>query len=74
MLSVRNHAREATTSPPRESACETAWQRAIPYLVLSAAALMLTVRVFSILSPLVVPSSIAEVSMIEQMEEDSDER
>jgi hypothetical protein len=74
MLSVRNHAREATTSPPREHARETAWQRAIPYLVLSAAAFMLTVRVFSILSPLVVPSSIAEVSMIEQMEEDSDER
>ncbi|MBC7821064.1 MAG: hypothetical protein IAG10_29615 [Planctomycetaceae bacterium] len=73
MFSVRELAPEATTSPPLESARKTAWQRAIPYLVLSAAAIMLAVRVFSIVSPLVVPSSIADVTMIEPAKEDSHE-
>lgn len=71
MLSVRELAPEATISPLRESARKTAWQRAIPYVVLSAAALMLAVRVFSIVSLFVVPSSIADVTMIEPTKEDS---
>ena len=73
MLSVREPGPEAATSPLRESARRTAWQRAIPYLVLTAATIMLAVRVFSILSLFVVPSSIADVTMIEPAKEDSHE-
>lgn len=73
MLSVRDLALEVPTSPPQVTARKTAWQRAIPYLVLSAAALMLAVRLFSIVSPLVVPTSIADVTMIEAAKEDSHE-
>ncbi|MFM9961932.1 MAG: hypothetical protein ACKV2Q_11990 [Planctomycetaceae bacterium] len=71
MLSVRELAPAATTSPPRESARKTAWRRAIPYVVLSAAALMLAVRLFSLVSLFVVPSSIADVTMIEPAKENS---
>lgn len=73
MLSVRELPLEATTSPQLESARKTAWQRAIPYLVCSAAALMLAVRLFSMVSLFVVPSSIADVTMIEPAKEDSHE-
>lgn len=73
MVSVREQALESVISPPRKPAHETVWQRSIPYLVLSAAAIVLTLRVFSIVSLLVVPTSIAEVTMIEPQEEDSHE-
>ena len=73
MLSVRERDRETSTSRSAESARETVLQRAIPWLVLSAAAIVLTVRVLSIVSLLVVPSSIADVTMIEPLEEDSHE-
>lgn len=62
MLTVRELAVDSTTSPPRATARKTAWQRAIPYVVLSAAALLLAVRIFSIVSPLMVPTSIADVT------------
>ncbi len=73
MSSVRELDPATTTSPPQERARKTAWQRAIPYLVLSAAALMLAVRLFSLVSPFVVPSSIADVTMIDPAKEDSHE-
>jgi hypothetical protein len=73
MLSVRERDREVSTTRSPESGRETVLQRAIPWLVLSAAAIVLTVRVFSIVSLLVVPSSIADVTMIEPLEEESHE-
>lgn len=71
MVSVREQAQEAVTSPPQVSAHKTVWQRSTPYLVLSAAAVMLAVRALSFVSPLVFPSSIADLTMTEELKEES---
>lgn len=73
MSAVRESAQPATTSLRVESARKTAWQRAVPYLVCSAAALVLTVRLYSIVSIFVVASPDADMAMIEPVEEISDE-
>ena len=73
MLAVREVAPEATTSPQLESARKTAWQRAVPYLVCSAAALVLAVRLYSFVSVFVVAPSEADIVMTEPGEELSHE-
>lgn len=74
MSAVQESARQATGSSHVESARKTAWQRAVPYLVCSAAALVLAVRLYSIVSVFVVASPDAEMAMIEPVEDISDER
>lgn len=59
--------------PRMVSARTTAWQRAIPYLVCSAAALVLAVRLYSVASLFLVPSPDADIAMIEPVEEISNE-
>ncbi len=69
MLAVYEAVPETTTSLQLESARKTAWQRAIPYLVCSAAALVLVVRLYSFVSVFVVVSSETEIAMTEPVEE-----
>ena len=45
------------------------WRRAVPYMVCSAAAIVLAVRLYSTMSLFVMPSSIADVTMIESKQE-----
>ena len=72
MLAVRESVQQATTSSRIESARTTAWQRALPYLVCSAAALVLAVRLYSFVSVFVVAGSETEIAMTEPGEEFSD--
>lgn len=72
MLAVREAAPKATTSPQLESARKMSWQRVLPYLVCSAAALVLAVRLYSFVSVFVVVSSETEIVMTEPGEEFSD--
>lgn len=72
MSAVRESVQQATTSSRTESARKTAWQRAVPYLVCSAAALVLAVRLYSFVSVFVVVSSETEIAMSEPVEEFSD--
>lgn len=69
MSAVRGSDYEATTSPQLEFARKTPWQRALPYLVCSAAALVLAVRLYSFVSVFVVVSSETEIAMTEPVEE-----
>ena len=71
---IMSAVREASTSQPTKPSPKTAWQRAIPYLVCSAAALVLAVRIYSILSLFLAPSAIADVAMIEPSKEIAHER
>ena len=73
MSAVREAARQSETSPQPESAWKTAWQRAVPYLVCSAAAMVLAVRLYSVVSLVLVASPDADVAMIEPVEESSNE-
>ena len=73
MSAVRELDQQATRSSRAESAWKTAWQRAIPYLVCSAAALVLAVRLYSIVSLFLVASPDADIAMIEAVEESSHE-
>ena len=72
MLAVRGAAPKATTSPQLEFARKTAWQRAVPYLVFAAAAVVLAVRLYSFVSVFVVAGSETEIAMTEPVEELSD--
>ena len=74
MSAVRESAQPATSSSRVEPARKTAWQRAVPYLVCSAAALVLAVRLYSIASIFVVASPDADIAMLEPFEEISHER
>lgn len=72
MVAVRE-----SNSLPKTSARSvraTALQRAFPYLVCSAAALVLAVRLYSLMSVFVVASSEAEMAMTEPVEEVPDVR
>ena len=74
MSAVHEASMSSTTLPSAPKLPKTTWQRAIPYLVCSAAALVLAVRIYSILSLFLVPSSIADVAMIEPSKEITHER
>ena len=74
MSAVQESPQQAKRSSRVESARKTAWQRAVPYLVCSAAALVLAVRLYSMVSVFVVASPDADIAMIESVEEISDER
>ena len=69
MSAVRKPDQEATSSSQPKPARKTAWQRAVPYLVCSAAALVLAVRLYSFVSVFVVVSSETEIAMTEPVEE-----
>ncbi len=69
MSAVREAARQPTTSSQSESARKTAWPRAVPYLVFSAAALMLAVRLYSMVSLFVEASQVADVALMEPIKE-----
>ena len=71
---VRETSLASTILPPANDAPNAAWQRAIPYLVCSAAALVLSVRIYTMLSLFLVPSSISDVAMIEPAKEISYEQ
>ena len=73
MSAVREVSTPSTMSQPVNELRKTAWQRAIPYLVCSAAALVLAVRICSIVSLFVAPSPISDVAMIEPAKEISHE-
>ena len=74
MSAVREASMSPTASKPAEVPPKTAWQRAIPYLVCSAAALVLAVRIYSILCLFVSPSSIEDVAMLDPSKEIAHER
>ena len=74
MSAVREASLASPILPPANDAPNAAWQRAIPYLVCSAAALVLAVRIYTILSLFLVPSSISDVAMIEPAKEISYEQ
>jgi hypothetical protein len=73
MSAVRESAMSRTSARSTEMTRSTIWQRAIPYLVCSAAALVLSVRIYSIVSLFVVASPIADVAMFESKQELSNE-
>ena len=72
MSAVRESATQPTASLRTDSLSKTAWQRAVPYLVCSAAALVLAVRLYSFVSVFVVVGSETEIAMTEPVEEFSD--
>ena len=74
MSAVREASMSSSTSQPAKQSPKTAWQPAIPYLVCSAAALVLAVRIYSILSLFLAPSAITDVAMIEPSKEIAHER
>ncbi len=74
MSAVREASMASTILPPTNVAPNTAWPRAIRYLVCSAAALVLAVRIYSIVSLFVSPSLIEDVAMIEPAKEISYEQ
>lgn len=61
------------SSTRADSVQKSAWQRVVPYLICSAATVVLAVRLYSVVSLLVVASPDADVAMIEPVEEISDE-
>lgn len=69
MSAVRASASQSVASPQPECARKSAWQRVVPYLVCSAAALVLAVRLYSIASLFLVASSDMDVVMTEPFEE-----
>lgn len=73
MSSVRDSAVYAVASPPPVSAPATIWQRVVPYLVCSAAAMLLAVRLYSVVSLFVVAAPIADVALVEPAKEVSHE-
>lgn len=73
MSAVREASKSSMKSQPANELRKSAWQRAIPYLVCSAAALVLAVRIYSIVSLFVAPSPISDVAMIEPAKEISHE-
>lgn len=72
MSAVRESALNAVASPP-VSAPATIWQRVVPYLVCSAAAMLLAVRLYSVVSLFVVAAPIADVALVEPAKEVSHE-
>lgn len=73
MSAVRDSAADAIASPPPVSAPATMWQRVVPYLVCSAAAMLLAMRFYSVVSVFVVAAPIADVAFLEPAKEVSHE-
>ena len=73
MSAVREPKLPGGASPSRDMLPKTSWWRAFPYLVCSAAALLLTVRLYSIVSLFVVASPVADIALIESEKELSHE-
>ncbi len=69
MSAVRASASQSVVSSQPESARKSAWQQVVPYLVCSAAALVLVVRLYSIASLFLVASPDVDVVMTEPLEE-----
>ena len=74
MATVRGSAPQPTASPRSASARKTVLQRAVPYLVCSAAVLVLAVRLYSFVSVFVIASSETDIVMTEPVEEFPDVR
>lgn len=72
MAAVRESNSVSSTSERSEPAWETALQRTLPFLVCSAAALVLAVRLYSFVSVFVVAPSEIEFAMTEPVKELSD--
>ena len=69
MSAVRDSAADVVSFPPPVSAPTTVWQRVVPYLVCSAAAMLLAVRFYSVVSLFVVAAPIADVALVEPAKE-----
>lgn len=65
MSAVREPEIPGTASRSTDTSSKTVWQRVLPYLVCSAAALVLAVRLYSVVILFVEASPIADVAMIE---------
>ena len=73
MFAVRDSAADAVASPPPVSALAAMWRRVVPYLACSAAAMLLAVRLYSVVRLFVVAAPIEDVAFREPAKEVSHE-